>query len=60
MKQHSFSIVIPTRNRKGKLKVALSAILPQNYPKGKYEVIVSDDGSTDGTEEEVIIHFKKC
>ena len=53
MKERSFSVVITTYNRKKKLKAALSAILSQDYPKDKYEVIVSDDGSTDGTEEEV-------
>lgn len=44
-----FSIVIPTYNRLPNLKLALAALDAQkNAP--EFEVIVSDDGSTDGTE----------
>ena len=45
------SIVIPTYNRKDLLKGAIESLLNQTYPKDKYEVIIVDDGSTDGTEE---------
>lgn len=44
------SIVIPTLNRKDLLKETLNSLFDQTYPKDKYEIIVSDDGSTDGTE----------
>ena len=42
------SVVMPTYNRAGILRRALSSALAQSYP--ALEVIVSDDGSTDGTE----------
>ena len=45
------SVVIPTYNRKEMLKDCLESLFNQNYPKGEYEIIVVDDGSTDGTNE---------
>lgn len=45
-----FSIVIPTYNRKPILTKCLTALETQTY-KGSYEVVVVDDGSTDGTVE---------
>lgn len=50
-----FSIVIPTYNRKDLLRRCLAAATNQNYP--EYEVIVVDDGSTDGTGEMVRREF---
>lgn len=46
-----FSIVIPAYNRKALLKKCLDSIENLDFPKGEYEVIVVDDGSTDGTRE---------
>jgi glycosyltransferase involved in cell wall biosynthesis len=43
------SICIPTYNRKDYLKETLDSIFSQTYK--DYEVVVVDDGSTDGTEE---------
>ena len=45
------SIVIPTYNRKPILKKCLKALENQNLNENisNYEVIVVDDGSTDGT-----------
>jgi glycosyltransferase involved in cell wall biosynthesis len=43
------SVVVPTYNRKGYLRECLNALTDQSYPAGDYEVIVVDDGSTDGT-----------
>lgn len=44
------SVVIPTYNGKEVLQKTLKGILCQTYPREGYEVIVVDDGSTDGTE----------
>ena len=52
MDSHRFiSVVIPTYNRKPLLKLCLDALTVQTYPKSHYEVIVVDDGATDGTED---------
>ena len=53
------SVVIPTFNRKDLLKETLKSLFNQTYPKDKYEIIVCDDGSTDGTEEIVRELIKK-
>ncbi len=50
-----FSVVIATYNRKDLLRRCLMAVTRQDYP--DYEVIVVDDGSTDGTEEMVQREF---
>jgi len=47
------SVVIPSYNRKWILKKALEALSNQTYPPDKYEIILLDDGSTDGTEQMV-------
>mgnify|MGYP001619342288 CR=1 FL=1 len=45
------SVIIPTYNRKEKLKDCLSSLFQQDYLEGNFEIIVVDDGSTDGTGE---------
>jgi len=47
MQHHFFSIIIPTYNRKQFLKIALNSVLAQTF--NNYEIIIVDDGSTDGT-----------
>lgn len=44
------SIIIPVYNRKEMVRKALDFLFNQNYAKENYEIIVVDDGSTDGTE----------
>lgn len=51
MKSLKVSVVIPTRNRSDVLKGALDSLLAQELPMEQFEVIVSDNGSTDSTEE---------
>ena len=42
-----FSVVIPTFNRLELLKQAIGSVMAQTF--GDYEIIVVDDGSSDGT-----------
>lgn len=51
------SIVIPTFQRCNSLKRALTALNTQTFPHDEYEVIVSIDGSEDGTRE-MVDNFK--
>ncbi len=44
-----FSVIIPTYNRLSQLKLAIHSIFKQDFD--DYEVIVVDDGCTDGTEQ---------
>jgi glycosyltransferase involved in cell wall biosynthesis len=50
-----FSVVIPTYNRKATLRQTLAALSAQAH--ADYELIVIDDGSTDGTRELVAAQF---
>jgi len=43
------SIVIPTFNRKDTLLECLESLKHQTYPEDKFEIIIVDDGSVDGT-----------
>lgn len=43
------SVVISTYNRAGALPATLAALARQDLPASEYEVVVVDDGSTDGT-----------
>lgn len=44
------SVIIPTYNRKNILIKCLDALFEQTYPMDDFEIVVVDDGSTDGTE----------
>ena len=46
-----FSIVIPTYNRADKLATVLPTLGEQDFPREDYEILLSDSGSDDGTEE---------
>ncbi len=52
-----FSVIIPSCNRREMLKSALDSVLNQSFR--DYEVIVVDDGSSDGTDE-MIASFGKA
>jgi len=45
------SVVIATRNRAKALRDCLDALAEQTVPSSSYEVVIVDDGSTDGTRE---------
>jgi len=47
------SVIIPTYNNRRVLRQTIAALLAQDFPPGAYEVIIADDGSTDGTAEMV-------
>ena len=46
------SVVVPVRNRRSLLRVTLDALARQTF--GDYEVIVVDDGSDDGSDQEAL------
>lgn len=47
---HFFSVIVPCYNRKDEIQELLSSLESQDLPKKQFEVILVDDGSTDGTE----------
>ncbi len=52
-----FSVIVPTYNRLPILKKCLSALEAQTLASTDFEVIVIDDGSSDGTEE-LLTHYR--
>jgi glycosyltransferase involved in cell wall biosynthesis len=50
IKKPAISVIIPTRNRLGLLKRVLTALEKQSLNTSFFQVIIIDDGSTDGTE----------
>jgi glycosyltransferase involved in cell wall biosynthesis len=49
-KKPFFSVIVPTYSRLPMLKQTLEHLNRQTYARDRYEIIVVDDGSTDGTE----------
>lgn len=47
------SVIIPTYNRRELLRRTLLSLADQTYPADRFEVVVVDDGSADGTEQMV-------
>jgi GT2 family glycosyltransferase len=45
------SVIVPTYNRCEQLRRTLESLAAQRFPAGEFEVVVSDDGSSDGTAE---------
>ena len=43
------SVVIATRNRQALLAQTLDALAVQHWPRDRFEIVVADNGSTDGT-----------
>lgn len=46
-----FSIIVAARNEEKNIAELLQTLTNQNYPKNRYEIIIADDRSTDGTAE---------
>ena len=44
------SVIVPVWNDRTRLRLLLDALSAQAYPKSRYEVIVVDNGSTDGSD----------
>lgn len=51
----AFSIILPTHNRGSVIEDAIDAVLAQTHR--HFELIVVDDGSTDGTEERLRVRY---
>lgn len=47
------SVVIPTVNRKKILRRVIEGLIKQTYPADRFEVVIVDDNSTDGTQDTV-------
>ncbi len=51
--KYEISVQICSHNRKDVLKIVMESLADQTLDKDKYELVLVDDGSTDGTEEMV-------
>lgn len=51
------SVIIPTYNRKESILPTLDSLARQTYPSDQFEIIVVDDGCTDGTSETVAAEY---
>jgi cellulose synthase/poly-beta-1,6-N-acetylglucosamine synthase-like glycosyltransferase len=58
--QPSVSVIVPTFNEAGNIVARLDNLAALDYPKEKYEVIVVDSGSSDGTAGLVEKYRKAC
>jgi len=56
------SVILPTLNRRESLRRVLESLFYQTYPEDKFEIIVIDGGSTDGTQNMVkdLIEISPC
>jgi glycosyltransferase involved in cell wall biosynthesis len=54
------SVVVPCFNEERRIGRTLSALLEQSYPRRSYEIVVVDNGSTDGTRGVVAGYPVRC
>ena len=55
--QPTVSVVVAARNEAERVADCLESLLNQDYPLEKYEIIIVDDGSTDGTDGIIANHL---
>ncbi len=48
-KDHVFTVMIPCRNEESVIERTVNSLMKIDYPKDKFEVLVINDGSSDGT-----------
>ncbi|HEV9036866.1 MAG TPA: glycosyltransferase, partial [Puia sp.] len=51
--QATITVLIPARNEEANIAGCLGSLARQSYPRDRFEVIVLDDHSTDGTAETI-------
>ncbi len=57
--QYRVTVLIPARNEAKNITACLDALVRQNYPKNKLQIIVIDDDSTDNTADQARSFFEK-
>lgn len=58
-KQPTVSVVVPAYNEEETIGESIESLMAVDYPKGLYEIIVVNDGSTDKTAE-IVKEYEKC
>ncbi|MFT4113451.1 glycosyltransferase [Silvibacterium sp.] len=51
------SVVMPCYNSRRTIGDCLASVEAQSYPRGQFEILVADNGSTDGSQEWISKHF---
>ena len=59
MRKIFVSVIVPASNSEKTIEKCIHSLLNQNYPKGRYEIMIVDNGSTDDTVELVRKYGKK-
>jgi GT2 family glycosyltransferase len=59
MHRLSFSVIVPTYRRQAEIERCLEGLAHLSYPKGRFEVIVVDDGS-ESPPTDVVARFREC
>ena len=49
-----YSIIVPSYNRKDEIQELLESFMQLEFPQNRYEIIIADDGSSDGTDKLIL------